>query len=56
MTKFFKEDTACIDGKIDMLIKLQQDRINLERERLNFECERAGLPPMCTDGNYFMAI
>ena len=47
----FKESDTKLEGKIDSLIKLQEDRLQLEkqrlkfdRERLQFEHEKAGLP------------
>ena len=33
-----------IDAKIDSLIQIQKDHLQLERECLNFEHEKAGLP------------
>ena len=39
----FKEQDQRLDVKIDALIALQRDRLQLERERLEFEREKAGL-------------
>ena len=40
----FKTQDDRLDGKIDALIALQKERLELERERLAFEHEKAGLP------------
>ena len=36
----FKQSDDRLDGKIDMLIQLQRDRLALEREKLAFEREK----------------
>ena len=33
-----------IDNKIDALLQIQRERLELEKERLAFEHEKAGLP------------
>ena len=54
----FHEKDDKLEGKIDSLIKLQQDRLNLEkerlqfdRERLQFEREKAGLARLADPGD-----
>ena len=44
----FKLQDDRIDSKIDALIALQKERLQLDRERLAFEREKAGLPPRPT--------
>ena len=41
----FKDQDDQIDGKIDALIQLQKERLQLDRECLEFEREKACLPP-----------
>ena len=55
----FKESDSKLEGKIDNLIKLQQDRLQLEKERLKFDHERlqierekAGLPRLPDEGDF----
>ena len=55
----FKESNSKLEGKIDSLIKLQEDRLQLEKERLQFDKERlqfehekAGLPRLPDEGDY----
>ena len=40
----YKEESNKIDNKIEALLQIQRDRLELEHQRLEFECEKAGLP------------
>ena len=39
----YREESNKIDNKIEALLQIQRDRLELERQRLEFECEKAGL-------------
>ena len=56
----FKENDSKLEGKIDSLIQLQQERLSLEkehlkfdREQLQFEHKKAGLPCLPDEDQYF---
>ena len=44
ITAVYKEESEKIDNKVDALIAIQRERLQLERECLAFEREKAGLP------------
>ena len=39
----YREESSRIDNKIDALLQIQHERLELEKEQLAFECEKAGL-------------
>ena len=41
----YKEESDKIDTKIEALLQIQRDCLELDWQRLEFECEKAGLPP-----------
>ena len=43
ITAVYREESEKIDNKVDALIAIQRERLQLERERLAFEREKAGL-------------
>ena len=54
----FRENDTKLEGRIDTLIQIQQERLQLEkdrlkfdRERLQFEREKAGLPRLPDAGD-----
>ena len=40
----YREESERIDNKIDALLQIQRERLELGKERLAFEREKAGLP------------
>ena len=42
--EMYRSESDRIDNKIDALLQIQRERLELEKERLAFECEKAGLP------------
>ena len=40
----YREESNKIDNKIDALLQIQRERLELEKECLAFEREKAGLP------------